>query len=224
MDKKRDDTTTSRVKAAVRNGSMASAYYRFLTRHLLGRVEKAGLTPNQISLIGVLCAAAVPPGFAVHPLVGLLFLTGSAVADSLDGLLARKRNQATVFGGFLDDSLGHIAEFLYLVGFWVLFWGDRGWLAATLITMLAIGLTQVSVYMGVRSTLGGIRCPAAILDRTTRIFYLIGWAGMIVLIPGARPAIQWGGLVLYTTLTLATVIHRMWTIYRSTRAMDKRNI
>jgi len=196
-------------RPSLRNGSMATSYYRFLTRHLLGHVEKARLSPNQISLIGVLCAAVVPLGFAVHPFVGLLFLVFSAMADSLDGLVARKRNQATAFGAFLDDSLDRVADFLYLVGFWVLFWSSRLWLPATVLTLSAIGLTQVVSYIGIRSALAGMRCPEGILGRTARTVYLIAWAGLIVCVPGGRPAIMWMGLVLYNTLVLTTLIQRI---------------
>ncbi len=205
------------AKPSLRNGSLATSYYRFLTQHLLGHVEKAGLTPNQISLIGMLCAVVVPLGFAAHPLVGLLFLVFSAVADSLDGLVARKRNQATAFGAFLDDSLDRVAEFLYIVGFWVLFWSSRLWLPATVLTLSAIGLTQVASYIGIRSTLAGMRCPDGILGRPARTIYLIAWAGLIVCVPGGRPAILWMGLIVFNTLVLTTVIQRILHIHRFSR-------
>lgn len=224
MEKDKNGNYENLSKQSLRNGLLATAYYHFLTRHLLRQVEKASLTPNQISLIGVLCAAAVPLGFAVHPFWGLLFLICSAVADSLDGLIARKRNQATVFGAFLDDSLDRIADFLYLMGFWVMFWGNRLWLPATLLTLFAIGLTLVVSYIGVRASLEGIRCPASILDRATRTIYLIAWAGLIVLIPGARPAILWVGLSLYNLLALVTVAHRILQVRQLSHPSGRKNI
>lgn len=224
MKKKRNGDSEFLAGPSLRNGSLATAYYRFLKRHLLGRVEKAGLTPNQISLIGVLFAAAVPLGFAVHPLLGLLFLIGSAVADSLDGLIARKNSQATVFGSFLDDSLDRIADFLYLVGFWILFWGSRLWLPATLLTLFAIGMTLTASYIGIRASLAGIHGPTGIFDRATRTLYLIAWAGLMVLIPGARPAILWMGLIFFDLLALATVAQRIFWVRRLSSPAGMKNI
>ena len=59
---------------------------------------------------GVLLAAAVPIGFFLHPVVGLLFMLISGFVDTLDGLLARRRNVASVFGAFLDSTLDRIPE------------------------------------------------------------------------------------------------------------------
>jgi phosphatidylglycerophosphate synthase len=224
MKKNRNGDTEYLAEPSLRNGSLATAYYRFLKRHLLGRVEKAGLTPNQVSLMGVIFAAAVPVGFAVHPLLGLLFLTASAVSDSLDGLVARRNSQATVFGAFLDDSLDRIADFLFLVGFWVLFRDSRLWLPATLLTLFATGMTLTASYIGLRASLSDIRCPTGIFDRSTRTLYLIAWAGLMVLIPGARTAILWMGLVLFDLLLSATVIHRIFWVRRLSNPARMKNI
>jgi CDP-diacylglycerol--glycerol-3-phosphate 3-phosphatidyltransferase len=220
----KNDNYADLANTSLRNGSQASAYYRFLARHVLGRIEKTGLTPNQITLIGVLLAVAVPPGFALHPFVGLSFLTLSAVADSLDGLVARKGDRTTVFGAFLDDSLDRVADVFYLMGFWMLFRNSRLWLPATVLVLLAVGLGLVVGYVGIRAALDDIRSPATILDRTGRTLFLIAWAGLIVFIPGARPAILWSGLILYDILVLATLIQRIVHVQHTCHPPDRKNI
>ena len=224
MRKNRDGNVAGTGKPLLRSESSVKAYYGFLARHLLPQVEKAGLSPNQISLVGLLLAILVPPAFALHPLTGLIFLTASIVADSLDGLVARKRNQATVFGAILDNTLDRVADFLYLVGFWVLFWNNRLVLPAALLTLLAVGLTQVVDYISVRTSLEGVQRPTIFMDRTTRLLYLAVWAGLIFLIPAARPAILWTGLALYTILVSAALVRGILHVRRLCSSTEGKKI
>jgi phosphatidylglycerophosphate synthase len=102
----------------LRKSFLAEPYYRWLDKRILPHVNRLTLSPNQFTLVGFLLAAAVPIGFFINHIVGLLFMIISGIADTLDGLLARRRNAASVFGAFLDSTLDRISDFFYLFGFW----------------------------------------------------------------------------------------------------------
>src|SRR4030067_2533289 len=73
--------------------------------------HSVGLTPNMTSVLGVvlsvLAAVAYAMGLAqpLLLLVAVFLLLASGFFDTLDGVLARNFQQATVFGGFFDSLL-----------------------------------------------------------------------------------------------------------------------
>ena len=193
----------------LRKSFLAEPYYRWLDKRILPYVNRLTLSPNQFTLVGVLLAAAVPIGFFLYPVVGLLFMLISGFVDTLDGLLARRRNAASVFGAFLDSTLDRISDFFYIFGFWTLFWNsDRFILASGLI--FASSLTTVMIsYVKARSEALGGTCGVGWMERGWRTIYLIIWAFLICVLPPLVDLILWTGLVLYLVLTSITVLQRI---------------
>jgi phosphatidylglycerophosphate synthase len=193
----------------LRKSFLAEPYYRWLDKRILPYVNRLTLSPNQFTLVGVLLAAAVPIGFFLSPVVGLLFMLISGFVDTLDGLLARRRNAASVFGAFLDSTLDRISDFFYIFGFWTLFWNsDRFILASGLI--FASSLTTVMIsYVKARSEALGGTCGIGWMERGWRTIYLIIWAFLICVLPPLVDPILWTGLVLYLVLTSITVLQRI---------------
>jgi CDP-diacylglycerol--glycerol-3-phosphate 3-phosphatidyltransferase len=197
---------------ALRTSYLGAAYYRILQTHLLIPIQKWGLTPNQLTLLGVVAAAFVPLGFMVHPIVGLLMLTISGVADSLDGLMARHQHQASQFGAFLDSSLDRLSDFFYLLGFWSLLWPSPRRLTATLLVFVALLSTLMISYVKARAESLGILCPSGMMSRAVRVIYLIGWALLVCLLPSSATSLLWIGLAIYIGLTIATLIRRIVSV------------
>ncbi|MGA8281271.1 MAG: CDP-alcohol phosphatidyltransferase family protein [Desulfobacterales bacterium] len=193
----------------LRKSFLAEPYYRWLDKRILPYVNRLTLSPNQFTLVGVLLAAAVPIGFFLYPVVGLLFMLISGFVDTLDGILARRRNAASVFGAFLDSTLDRISDFFYIFGFWTLFWNsDRFILASGLI--FASSLTTVMIsYVKARSEALGGTCGIGWMERGWRTIYLIIWAFLICVLPPLVDLILWAGLVLYFVLTSVTVLQRI---------------
>ena len=193
----------------LRKSFLAEPYYRWLDKRILPYVNRLTLSPNQFTLVGVLLAAAVPIGFFLHPVVGLLFMLISGFVDTLDGLLARRRNVASTFGAFLDSTLDRISDFFYIFGFWTLFWNsDRFILASVLI--FASSLTTVMIsYVKARSEALGGTCSIGWMERGWRTIYLIIWAFLICVLPPLADLTLWAGLVLYFVLTSITVLQRI---------------
>lgn len=202
------------MATSLRTSFIGTAYYKALERHLAAPLQRSGLTPNQLTVAGVTVAGVVPLGFALHPIVGLLLMLASALADSLDGLMARRQNRASPFGAFLDSSLDRLSDFFYLAGFWVLLWPQPRRFAATLLMFAALLLTLMISYVKARAEALGAECQVGIMDRAVRVLYLIGWALLIVVLPGRMAAIVWTGFVIYIGLTLFTVVQRISHIRR----------
>jgi phosphatidylinositol phosphate synthase len=194
---------------ALRTSYLGAAYYRMLQTHLLIPLQKWGLTPNQLTLLGVAAAAFVPLGFILHPIAGLLLLTISGVADSLDGLMARHQHQASRFGAFLDSSLDRLSDFFYLLGFWLLLWPSPRRLTATLLMFVALLSTLMISYVKARAESLGTLCPSGIMSRAVRVIYLIGWALLVCLLPGSAISLLWIGLAIYIGLAIATLVRRI---------------
>jgi phosphatidylglycerophosphate synthase len=194
----------------LRTSYLGTAYYRILQTHLLSHLEKWGLTPNQMTLLGVATAVFVPLAFLVHPIAGFLLLAISAISDSLDGLMARHRHQASRFGAFWDSSIDRLSDFFYLLGFWLLLWPDPRRLSATFLMLTALVLTLMISYVKARAESLGIVCPSGMMDRVGRIIYLLAWALLISI----APVLLWYGFGIYIALTLATLVQRILNIHR----------
>ena len=193
----------------LRNTSVGNAFYRVMQHHLLPPIQNSGLTPNQMSFIGVVLALLVPFGFYLHPALGLLLIVASGIADSMDGLLARREAKCSAFGAFLDSSLDRLSDFFYLMGFWTLFWQRPGQTAATLVVFAALLFTLLISYVKARAEALGVDCNVGLMERGVRVIYLIAWALVLTMFSDQRTSLLWGGLVAYGVLTLLTVLQRI---------------
>ncbi|HEY8516821.1 MAG TPA: CDP-alcohol phosphatidyltransferase family protein [Candidatus Binatia bacterium] len=102
-----------------RDGFLDRVLNRHLSRPLSLELMRRPVTPNQITVAGVLLAflgaalIALPGIF--WPVLGALLLQATAVLDCVDGEIARAKVQETEWGEWLDitsDTLIHIATFL----------------------------------------------------------------------------------------------------------------
>ena len=194
---------------ALRNSILADYFYRFLKRTHLSKLEDSLLKPNQLTVLGLVLAVFVPFGFYVHPFWGLLFMALSGCADAMDGLVAKNQGINTVFGAFLDSSFDRISDFLYLFGFWVLFWRSEQLVCASALIFFSILLTFMISYTKARIEGLGGTCESGLMERGLRTLFLIVWALLLCILPPAFDTILWLGLLLFCLLTLITVIQRI---------------
>jgi len=172
-----------------------------------------GLTPNQVSLIGI--SAAIVSAYlywnsksddAFLVAAALLLLT-SGFFDALDGVLARVYGQVTLFGGFLDSLLDRYADALVLTGI-ILGWLTMDsplWLLAGLAAL--VGSLIVS-YSRAKAEAAGIKMETVgLAERAERIIILV-LASFLTLL--WRDALRWS-VCLLAALTNLTALQR--TIY-----------
>jgi archaetidylinositol phosphate synthase len=169
-----------------------------------------GLTPNQISVLGLLTAvvsaylywnAQFEPAWLP---VAALFLLISGFCDALDGVLARLYGEVTVFGGFFDSLLDRYADALILVSI------IAGWLAVTLFWLFwglaaLMGSLLVS-YSRARAEAAGVKMETVgLAERAERIIILVA-ASLLSLV--WLDALRWS-IALLAVLTNLTVIQRV---------------
>jgi len=165
-----------------------------------------GLTPNQISAIGVMFAvfsALAYWNWQSHPLyliLAPLFLLVSGFCDALDGALARMYEQITTFGGFLDSLLDRYAEAIVFCG--VILGGlcDPLWGIAALVGSLLVS------YARARAEAQGVKMEAVgIAERAERL---------IILSIASFLQVAWTealgfGVIILAVLTNLTVLQRV---------------
>lgn len=102
-------------------GSLLSPELRASTRSRIEPIARVfgrvGLTPNALTVIGLLIAvlAAVAAAGQAWVIAGFLVAFG-AVFDLFDGALARATGQTSKFGAFLDSTLDRAGEAVVYVG------------------------------------------------------------------------------------------------------------
>ncbi|HKZ93240.1 MAG TPA: CDP-alcohol phosphatidyltransferase family protein [Candidatus Bathyarchaeia archaeon] len=182
--------------------------------------HKVGLTPNQISFLGVLAALFSAYLYwtsrsddAVLIAAAVLLLI-SGFFDALDGVLARTYGRITLFGGFLDSLLDRYADSMVLVGV------TLGWLATEpswlLIGLAALMGTLLVSYSRARAEAAGVKMETVgLAERAERIMIIVAASFLTLL---WRDALHWSMFFL-AVLTNLTVLHR--TIYFRRKAREK---
>lgn len=194
---------------SLRTSIFGASYLRLIENHLLPHIVKRGISANQVTLWGAALAALVPVAFWFKPSLGLLLIILSGIADSLDGLVARKLKQVSEYGTFLDSSLDRVSDFFYLLGIWSVCWRIPGRGLSTPVLIIALLLTVMISYTKARAEGLGIQCRVGFMDRGLRVVYLIVWCGFIVFVPSQIQITLWAGLIVYCGLTLLTVLQRI---------------
>src|SRR6266542_1542304 len=104
---------------------------RLLTPVVRG-LARAGITPNQITVVGTLGVVGGALGLfpTGHLFAGTIVCTVFVFADTIDGLLARVTGSTGAWGAFLDSTLDRIVEAAVFggLGLWLL-------AAASLVTL-----------------------------------------------------------------------------------------
>jgi CDP-diacylglycerol--glycerol-3-phosphate 3-phosphatidyltransferase len=176
----------------------------------LGRI---GLTPNAITLGGVLFQAAV----AALILDGKLLVAGlvaivAALADGLDGAVAKAMGARSDFGAVLDSTTDRLAEALYYLPIAWLYSvspdiaeRDEPWVAALALT--AMVLSFLVSYIRARAESLGYDAKVGIAERAERAIILI--AGLILdLVPLS--------LILLASASAVTFLQRLVHVRRQT--------
>lgn len=117
------------------DGFVAHHVIRPLTRPLTRVLLGTRVSPNQVTVLALLCAVAAAVlaaagGLGNAAIAGVLYWIGNAL-DCVDGDLARLRLQSSKLGEWLDSMTDEISTFSLLAGLGVGLWRDgagAGWL------------------------------------------------------------------------------------------------
>lgn len=196
----------TKFKAKVQSALMAQAR----------AAEKMGLTPNIISIIGVILAilsALSYMGGRQNLLLAVIFLLLSGYCDVLDGALARLSQKATPFGGFLDSLLDRYADSAVYIGIILgglcsIHWGIIALMGSLLVSYARARAEATSIKM---ETIG-------LAERAERliIFAIASLAEMFL-----EHAIE-AGVILLAVLTNLTVLQRSLHTYKALKKREEK--
>src|SRR3990172_804570 len=116
---------------------------------------RLGVHPNTMTLIGlggnIVGALFLAFGFMA---VGGLFILISGPFDGLDGTMARRLNQPSKFGAFVDSVTDRWSEMFILMGLLFYYLGEGNVLACMLVFLATMGSVMVSYTKARAETLG----------------------------------------------------------------------
>lgn len=204
-----------------RGGSVLPDWLKEAGRAVLRPVVQLALalrlTPNTVTVIGLLLTLAAAVLVANGALLlGAALLTAGSLLDAVDGALARARGGGTAFGSFLDSTLDRAGEAILYIGLAGYLLGalqDPTWPVMAAIVALA-GSFLVS-YSRARAEGIGLTAAVGLAPRTERLVLVI--AGIALAGLGFVPALI-GALVIIAALTVATVLQRIWHVWRLSQA------
>jgi archaetidylinositol phosphate synthase len=187
--------------------------------------HKIGLTPNQISGLGVILGVAsgivywqaglAIDGPSIYPsylVTAIVLLLASGYCDALDGALARLHSETSVAGGFLDSLLDRYVDASVYCGLIVgglcdAFWG-----------LLALIGSLLTSYARARSEAANVPMETVgVVERAERLIIIV-LASLLSII--WIDAIRWS-IILLAIATNVTVLQR--TIYFFKKAKPQKN-
>ena len=189
-------------------------YIRIIARYPGSLLAKTGITPDQVTVIGLLanCAVAyfIAGGALSFFMMGILIWV-AGFFDALDGSVARQTGRVTKFGSFFDSVLDRYSDSVIYLGIMIYFlrWGNANYVI--LVTVAMIGSLAVS-YVRAKAESLDLECEVGLMPRTARIV-LLGAAFCI-------GQVFWG-LLIIAALSHLTVLHRILHVRKKlTRKFD----
>jgi CDP-diacylglycerol--glycerol-3-phosphate 3-phosphatidyltransferase len=161
---------------------------------VVGRLARAGVTPDMVTVTGTVgaVAAAVLLIGTGQLFWGAFAVTVFVLLDMLDGALARARGGGSVFGAVLDstgDRAADAAIFGALV-WWFSGPGDNRLLVLLALVCLVLGV--LTSYIKARAEGVGLSCDVGIVERTERLILVLVGVGFTGLgIPYALHVALW---------------------------------
>jgi len=184
------------------------AWVRRRAERLMSAVGRLPVTPNQVSVLGLILTflAAGLVAFGHLRWAGLV-LVFAGVCDIFDGALARSTKAGYPYGAFLDSTLDRYSEgaiYLGLAAYFVSVGGSLGrWLV--LATLAALAGSLLVSYVRARAQSLGFTCETGLFARPERVVVTV-----IGLISGGL----FGGWVLYTAIFLLALLTNLTALQR----------
>lgn len=176
--------------------------------------RKVGLTPNQVTAMGLILAVIGCIFFIIWmdyygSLLFALFILLAGIFDGVDGALARLIHKTSVKGGYLDSVLDRYADigitlsFLghYPIGFTICGLPLFGW-----IVIAIVGITMVSYTRAKMEAIGVKDSDVGLMGRSERLF---------VFFIAAILNYSYVGLLIVAILSHLTALYRIYYALRS---------
>lgn len=174
--------------------------YLRLMEPIAGVLIRIGISANALTTIGTLSTVIGGVAFAFgHMRLGGWIIAVTAIADALDGIVARRTGQVTVFGAFYDSTLDRIADGALLAGIAYFYASDpvHGSLPMLGISLAGIIGTFMVSYARARAEALGLNAKVGVMQRAERVILLCA--------PQALFGLALDGWVLSVVVVILTV-------------------
>lgn len=154
--------------------SLRSFSAEYIESPIASIFHSLGIRPNMITIFGLLISIAasylIYQGYFL--VAGILILI-SGLMDMLDGALARKYDNVSTYGAFLDSVTDRISEAALLFGI-LLFYLDKSGIYSTEIKLLFLALagSMMVSYLRSRGESLGIDCKVGLMTRPERVILI----------------------------------------------------
>jgi len=169
-----------------------------------GRVcVKLGLTPNILTVLGLITAGGAAAAFWQERFIlGVFLMLVTSLLDMLDGATARAGNLGTVFGAVLDHNVDRVGEFLIILGIVLSGHVHPGW------GMFALfGMWSASYARAAAESIGKMKtCAVGFVGRFEKFVIILAGAVFEVFYP--MKALQIA-LVMVGAISFITTIQRL---------------
>lgn len=188
----------------------------YIETPLVGFLARLGLSPNALTLLGLVVAAtsAYLLGIGILWAGGVLLLVSGGF-DLFDGALARATMRVSRFGAFLDSVVDRLSEAIVLLGL-LIFYLQRSSAEGAVLVYLALAGSIMVSYLRARAEGLGIECKVGVMTRPERVVALgvglvIGhwWSMAVLVVLGAIAG-----------LTTLTSFHRLVHTWRTLKDQE----
>jgi CDP-diacylglycerol---glycerol-3-phosphate 3-phosphatidyltransferase len=177
-----------------------------------GFIGRSGVTPNQITLLGVVVQAVVSYLIVADRLAEAGFvLIAAALLDTVDGAVAKARGLTSKFGAFLDSTMDRLSDALVFLPIAWLYLAeptaaraDQQWVAA--LALVTLVLSFLVSYARARAEGLGFDCNVGLIERAERLIIMI----LALVFNDLLPA----GLALLALASLITLVQRMVHVHK----------
>jgi CDP-diacylglycerol--glycerol-3-phosphate 3-phosphatidyltransferase len=170
-------------------------------------LRKTGLSPDHLTIAGLVIAVAAAVCIAQGRLIGGLFLViMAALPDLLDGALAKASNAASQRGAFFDSVIDRITDALLFIGVaWYL--GDTHGPHLAMLPVAIMATSSIISYERAKAESLGLQAKGGLMERAERVILLcLGLLFSSLLIP-----ILWVMLA----LTVVTAVQRFVKVWQA---------
>ena len=193
------------------------AWVRKWAERLVGVFRDSALTPNMLTLFGLVITGVGATALAVgHLTIAGFILWFAGLFDIFDGALARASGKVYPYGAFLDSTVDRYSEGLVYLGLLVFFLGQHQTVQPVLILLALAGSFLVS-YVRARAQSLGFTCEVGILARPERVVIIV--AGLLLDGIVGRHVVLTLALVILAVGTNFTAVQRIWVVWQQNRAM-----
>ncbi len=181
------------------------------------RLARAGVTPDQITLVGTVGATASALILFTQGwwFSGTMLIWGFVMLDVLDGAVARAGGTSTKFGAVFDSTADRLVDAAVFgsIGWYFARHDQAGMLAGCLLCLV---FGQLTSYIRARAEGVGLSATVGIAERAERLIVILvgtGLSGDHLRVPYVQAIAVW----LLVGASTITVAQRLATVWRQSK-------